>query len=557
MRNDKYFVAVLGSLLISIFLLLECKKKPEPEGIVARIDGFEITTTDFTNQFKIKYPNVPLTEATPQSKQKVLDEMVRQQLILMEAYRLGYDKDPEMINQLNEKEAELAAQEWVYLAVGQQPINNPLLREYYQLMQKRFDLFHIRLNIDTPDKEEVVKTKAKEIHRRLLKGEDFRKLAATFSEHETAANDSGKIGNLDCFGLPKPLIAKLHAMKEGEISEPIQTDDAIYLLKLEKIYPQKLADFDIVRTEIYEELEKMQQHATTQKLLKLEMGLRKKYHFTLLPENIDFFCERTKKMKSRSDTLGLFSTAEKRKNLSKTDLFVITIGDFFPKVLEHYWDSLYQRRVVEMLLEHMASKRLLKRQALLDKVNETPKVREQFDTWKAHLLKQYVIEKEVLGKARLSDDELRQYYEEIKNSFRVPTQVMVQEIFCRTQEEIDHVYRLAMAGKDFAQLQKQYSQDQETRTNGVLGPFRKGEHGQLGVTAFSGMRVGDISKPFRYRGGYSLIKLLSYEPERIEPFENVRERVETQYLEKHKERLVNDWLTAVQKNHQIQLVKLP
>ncbi len=288
MRNDKYFVAVLGSLLISIFLLLECKKKPEPEGIVARIDGFEITTTDFTNQFKIKYPNVPLTEATPQSKQKVLDEMVRQQLILMEAYRLGYDKDPEMINQLNEKEAELAAQEWVYLAVGQQPINNPLLREYYQLMQKRFDLFHIRLNIDTPDKEEVVKTKAKEIHRRLLKGEDFRKLAATFSEHETAANDSGKIGNLDCFGLPKPLIAKLHAMKEGEISEPIQTDDAIYLLKLEKIYPQKLADFDIVRTEIYEELEKMQQHATTQKLLKLEMGLRKKYHFTLKTPLKDF-----------------------------------------------------------------------------------------------------------------------------------------------------------------------------------------------------------------------------------------------------------------------------
>ena len=71
------------------------------------------------------------------------------------------------------------------------------------------------------------------------------------------------------------------------------------------------------------------------------------------------------------------------------------------------------------------------------------------------------------------------------------------------------------------------------------------------------MRVGEISEPFAYRGGYSFFKLLALTPERIEPLSAVREKINQAYLEDHKERYTATWLQDAKKHYRIQIEKLP
>jgi len=110
------------------------------------------------------------------------------------------------------------------------------------------------------------------------------------------------------------------------------------------------------------------------------------------------------------------------------------------------------------------------------------------------------------------------------------------------------VYQLALKGNDFTELEKKYQQNRETRTNGVLGPFTKGSHGRLGESAFK-MAVGEISQPFKYRGGYSIIQLLSIEPERKKTFAEAREELKYGYLDENQEKFISQWYEKIKKNY--------
>jgi len=534
-----------------------CRKQVEPSRVVARINDSEITIQDFIDQFKLRHPELTLSQAEPSVKERVLQDMIDQQIILMEAYRLGYDKDAKVRTFLADKEQELAAQAYLDTEIKLEPITDALCREYYGWMHKVYDISFIRIGLGLSDQEkEAAEKRAQEIYRLLQTGADFRQTAARRSEHSTATTDSGKYRQVTCFDLEKPIIQRLYAMKPGAISEPIKVSDAFFIVKLEKAIEQKLADYSIVKPEILEELNKRHQTIRAQKTAKLEAALKRQYHYALITDHMDLFCNRTKKMKSRSDTLNLFTAREKQLPLSRTDFNVITIGEFFPKVVEYYWDSLSQTRVVEMLLNHMNGKRILKHHAMQQQLNGSPEVRQKLQVLLTQMIKERVLAEEVLAKIPASDEELQPYYERLKNNFHIPPQATVQEIFCRTKAEIDHVHALS-ASRDFAGLQAAYSQDQETRTNGILGPFAKGRNGRLGELAFSGMRVGAISEPFAYRGGYSFFKLLALTPERTEPLSAVREKVKQAYLEDKKERYTAEWLQAARKQYRIQIDKQP
>jgi len=148
---------------------------------------------------------------------------------------------------------------------------------------------------------------------------------------------------------------------------------------------------------------------------------------------------------------------------------------------------------------------------------------------------------------------LADLYERSKASLVVKKQATVREIFRIDKADIDHVYQLALKGRDFAALQKTYCQNQENRKQGIVGPFPVGMNGKLGEMAFSGMRIGEISAPFRYRGGYSIIQLLALEPERTKSFAEAREQLRADYVQSHHEQAIADWLNQAKKRYKIRI----
>lgn len=553
----RYGIRILLSGWCCILLLAACKGPRVKPDLVAAVDRFEITRNDFIQQFQVRHPDLALAAADQRLKQQVLDDMINQQLIYMEASRLGYDRSQEFKSYIAEKEQELAADAFLNEETRQEPITDDLLRAYHSLLQKVVDVSFIRVKFGHHLQEkQVAGEKASSISRQ------WQAAAADYpgipvSTFEPAMMDSGRHTNVDCFAMDKVLFKQLFAMNVGEISEPIESDDAFYVMKLDRVLTQQMADFEAARAEIKEAVEKMQHNLKGQKITRLEQDLRKQYRLTLISANIDFFCDRTKKMTSRADTAAAFSASEKNMPLSQSDVNTITIGDFLPKVAEHYWDSLFQRRVTDMLLEYMNTRRLLKYHALKLKINERQAIKDQLSLFLVQALKDHVLQKEVVDKITVSDADLDRLYQIHKNSFKVPAQVTIQEIFCLDRAGIDKVYALAKKTADFGRLQNTFSQDQETRTNGILGPFGKGRHGKLGEKAFSGMQVGQISEPIRYRGGYSLFKLLACEPERVPSFAEVKEKLKSRFIEEQYETHLAKWLQQQRTHYKIHYYALP
>ena len=82
------------------------------------------------------------------------------------------------------------------------------------------------------------------------------------------------------------------------------------------------------------------------------------------------------------------------------------------------------------------------------------------------------------------------------------------------EKKINEIYDRLVDGEDFATLAKRFSQDPGTaRKGGVLPEFTTGKMIlEYEDEAFSLKNDGDISKPFKTRFGYHIVKRISYKP---------------------------------------------
>jgi len=99
------------------------------------------------------------------------------------------------------------------------------LREFYE--ERKADYAVI-------DTAEQVATLNK-LRDRIAAGEDFAALAKEFSKDSGSANDGGKIGLITSTDMEPAFADAAFALKEGEVSEPVQTLFGMHIIKLNKI----------------------------------------------------------------------------------------------------------------------------------------------------------------------------------------------------------------------------------------------------------------------------------------------------------------------------------
>jgi peptidyl-prolyl cis-trans isomerase D len=97
------------------------------------------------------------------------------------------------------------------------------------------------------------------------------------------------------------------------------------------------------------------------------------------------------------------------------------------------------------------------------------------------------------------------------------------------RKQAETVLAEAKAGKDFAELAKQYSKDSTAADGGELGFVQQKDFpGPFGDTLFA-MKVGEIAGPVKSQFGYHLIKLEEIQAGEAKPFEAVRAELDSQY----------------------------
>ena len=294
----------VGSLSICAALLLvpsgsRAQSKGETvEEIVARVNNQIITMSDYHKaaaglQQEAQQDCQNCTQAQIQTvvaehQVNLLRDMIDQQLLIERAKDMDLNMETELIKRLDDvrKENKLATMEELEKAVesqgvvwedyktqlrnglmtqevirrevgGRMDIGSEEIKKYYEEHKQEFNrpeqvaLAEIFLNTDGKSPEEIaaVRTRADDLHNRLVKGEDFSALAKRYSEGSTA-DEEGNLGEFERGQLSKQLEDAVFTMDKGQITDVIQTKTGFEVLKVLDHFKAGLQPLDKVETEI-------------------------------------------------------------------------------------------------------------------------------------------------------------------------------------------------------------------------------------------------------------------------------------------------------------------
>ena len=154
-----------------------------------------------------------------------------------------------------------------------------------------------------------------------------------------------------------------------------------------------------------------------------------------------------------------------------------------------------------------------------------------------------LIEEEIASKAAVKPEQVQDFYAKNPEQFQQPERVRASHILIAFPQNADAaakaeaktkaeaVLKDVKAGKDFAALAKEHSQDPGSAVQGGdLGFFQQGQMvGPFNDAAFS-LKPGTTSELVETQFGYHIIKVAEKQPARTIPLDEVRPQVE-QFLE--------------------------
>ena len=217
----------------------------------------------------------------------------------------------------------------------------------------------------------------------------------------------------------------------------------------------------------------------------------------------------------------------------------ITLGEFnqlWEQIPENYKLQLTKRNVLDQII----SEKLLIQEAKNRGLEQDKDVLEQIKQTTEQILVQSLIEKEIIEKVKVDDQEAVTYYEENKDNFITKEQVYLYNILVETEEVAQDILEKLKAGGDFIEIAKEKSTGPSAAQGGDLGYVSKGELIPEIENVVFALEIGNISDIIKSEYGFHILKVTDKKPEVLKTFEEVKEEiVQTLLSTKQKEAFDN------------------
>jgi peptidyl-prolyl cis-trans isomerase SurA len=153
------------------------------------------------------------------------------------------------------------------------------------------------------------------------------------------------------------------------------------------------------------------------------------------------------------------------------------------------------------------------------------------------LLTQEVIRREVGSRVDIGHDDVKKYYDEHKQEFVRPEQVVLADIFLSTEgktpEQVAVIQKKAndllarlKKGDDFSELAKRNSEGPTAKDGGELGAFERGQLSkQLEDTVFA-LNKNQLTDVIQTKTGFEVLKVLEHFEAGLQPVEKVEPEIE-------------------------------
>ncbi len=160
------------------------------------------------------------------------------------------------------------------------------------------------------------------------------------------------------------------------------------------------------------------------------------------------------------------------------------------------------------------------------------------------------IYKKVTGDVKITDADVKAYYDKNSANYTVPESRSVRHILVKTKAEADRIRAELVGGGDFAALAKANSIDPGSKDAGGKLVVSKGQTvAPFDKAAFS-LETDELSQPVKTQFGYHLIQpLADVKQGSVTPFAQVEDQIRTQLESEKKNAAVNTWVSDVEKQY--------
>lgn len=142
----------------------------------------------------------------------------------------------------------------------------------------------------------------------------------------------------------------------------------------------------------------------------------------------------------------------------------------------------------------------------------------------------------------ITEEEIKDYFETYKDTLSQKEQVRASHILVETEEKAKEVKEKLLAGGDFAEIAKEYSQDINNKDlGGDLGFFSRGEMLPTFENAAFALEIGEISDPVQTDYGFHIIKVEEKKEEKEANFEENKDKIKDILLEEKIPEAYQEW----------------
>lgn len=223
----------------------------------------------------------------------------------------------------------------------------------------------------------------------------------------------------------------------------------------------------------------------------------------------------------------------------------ITLAEF-----ELYWDAIPEQYKMQLtkedLLEQIILQTLLIQKADEINLREDPQVAFQIKNATEQILIQSLIEKEIIEKTSLSDDDIESYYEENKENYWKDEQVHAFDIMTETMEQAEEVRQKLEEGMDFSILAQESSIASSAAQGGDIGFISKGTLTTEIEEQLFLLNPGDISDIIPTEKGFHIFKVMEKIPAHYLALEEVEEEIKYQLLPQRQQQVFDQYLKEIE-----------
>jgi len=555
---------MIFTILIPIIIFSQqCGKKAD---VVAKIENLEITVDEYKTALLSQLNTKDFGTISMEDKRKTLNSLIEQRLKYLMAKELSLDEDPDFRKSLLKNENQLIVKELYKREVIDFFIPEEMVQKYFMWRQMEISAIKVIVGFSNSVGYRGQRTKAdaanraEEVAAKIKTSQNPEEVALQFSDDPGVSKDRGVVKSFP-IGIYSPEVDEIvYEAEVGEVVGPIQTPKGYLVLKI--ISKKRLtgkSNFKSEKNEIQNKLFNSYFAATANERYKdLTEQFKKKYDAQIATDNVKNFhgiLQEWEKIPEKKD--ADFTEAQRAIKLAKLGEQFYTAGyliDQFQGAFYKNYTRYNSIPLLENVINSMINWEVWVKEARNQSIQNGIEILEAMEKYKMQQLVILLDQKEVKQKVKVTDEEVKAFFEENKTNYKEQEKIQIWEIAVTNDALANQIADRAKKGENFEDLARNYTEKQAMQKRGGNLGFqtRNSTFAEIVKKAFNA-GGNQIVEPFKYGIYFYVLKTGEYVPARQKKFEEVKGIVKSGMERKRETEKREELLSEIRKKYKFRI----